>query len=279
MVKKIIAVIKIIRPVNILIVLLSVIISSVICASTGYSIRIIIFASLSAGFAAAAGNTINDIFDIEIDKLNRPDRPLPSNVISRKQALIMYFLFIIISLFLGYLINDAAFIVACSANMILFLYSYKFKSIPLFGNSIVASLTGLAFLYGGIAVNNVRFAVIPAVFAFLINAIREIVKDMEDVKGDSANNIKTFPILKGYKSANNLILILGIILIAATFFPFITRLYKIEYFIIIMLSVNPLIVYSIKKLFDDHSPESLNTVSRLLKLNMILGLTAIYLGK
>lgn len=276
---KITAIVKIIRPVNIIIVLISVVISTVICAAGYYPVSLIIYASLSAGFAAAAGNIINDIFDIKIDILNRPSRPLPSKVITKGQALIIYFLSVILSLYLGYLINTAAFITALCADIILFVYSFKLKTIPLVGNTAVALLTGLAFIYGGIAVHNIGRAVIPAIFAFLINAIREIVKDMEDVKGDLANNISTFPILKGYKSSKYLILLLGIVLIAATIYPFIAGLYKIEYFVIVMVLVNPIVVYSIKKLFDEHSPQNLSLVSRLLKINMILGLTAIYLGR
>lgn len=277
--KKITAVVKIIRPVNFIIVLFAVIISSVVCIKTDYSPAVIIIASLSAGFAAAAGNVINDIFDIEIDKLNRPSRPLPSKIISGKEAAVLYSVLVFLSLYLGYLVNNTALIITLIADAVLFVYSFKLKTVPLLGNTVIASLTGLAFLYGGVAVNNINYAFVPAVFAFLINFIREIVKDMEDIKGDIANNIRTFPVLKGYRSSKNLVLTLGIILIAATVYPYAVKLYKIEYFIIVMISVNPLLIYSMKKLFKDHSDKSLNKVSKLLKLNMILGLTAIYLGK
>ena len=277
--KKITAVVKIIRPVNFIIVLFAVIISSVVCIKTDYSPAVIIIASLSAGFAAAAGNVINDIFDIEIDKLNRPSRPLPSKIISDKEAAVLYSVLVFLSLYLGYLVNNTALIITLIADAVLFVYSFKLKTVPLLGNTVIASLTGLAFLYGGVAVNNINYAFVPAVFAFLINFIREIVKDMEDIKGDIANNIRTFPVLKGYRSSKNLVLTLGIILIAATVYPYAVKLYKIEYFIIVMISVNPLLIYSMKKLFKDHSDKSLNKVSKLLKLNMILGLTAIYLGK
>lgn len=277
--KKITAAIKIIRPVNFAIVISSVLVSSLICMKGEFSVFIIAFAALSAGSAASAGNIINDIFDISIDKLNRPDRPLPSGAVSKGRAIMLYIFFVMLSLILAAEVNTAALMVALSADILLFMYSFKLKSVPLIGNGVVAGMTALAFLYGGIAVNNISYAFIPAVFAFLINAIREIVKDMEDVKGDSANNIITYPVLKGYRAAKILILVLGIVLIIATFYPFINGIYSIEYFIIVMITVNPLTVVAVKKLFNDHSPESLNIISRLLKLNMIFGLAAIYLGK
>ena len=79
------------------------------------------------------------------------------------------------------------------------------KRIILLGNFIVAFLTGLAFIYGGIAVNNFKYAVIPAIFAFLINFIREIVKDMEDIEGDKSAGIFSFPYLYGFKRSKRMI--------------------------------------------------------------------------
>ncbi len=71
---------------------------------------------------------------------------------------------------------------------------------------IIAFLTGFAFIYGAIAVNNVRAAFIPAVFAFLINFIREIIKDMEDVEGDKRLGVFTYPILFGFKKAKRMVI-------------------------------------------------------------------------
>ena len=62
-------------------------------------------------------------------------------------------------------------------------------------------------------------------------------------------------------------------------FPFIKELYAIEYFLIVMVIVNPLLVYIVKSLFDDDSTKNLNKLSNLLKLDMVIGLTAIFLGK
>ena len=81
----------------------------------------------------------------------------------------------------------------------------------LLGNFSVASLTGLTFIYGGISVSNISVAVIPALFALLINFVREIVKDMEDVNGDIQNGIETFPYKFGFSIAKNFIVFITII--------------------------------------------------------------------
>jgi geranylgeranylglycerol-phosphate geranylgeranyltransferase len=164
---------------------------------------------------------------------------------------------------------------------LLFLYSYRIKKILLLSNILVAFLTGLAFIYGGIAVNNIHYAILPALFAFLINFIREIVKDMEDIKGDKYEGIKTLPVVYGNSTAKKIILVSIIILIMLTFYPFVLSLYKIEYFIFIMVLVNPILVYVVKSIrqLPDDSSKNLNKLSILLKLDMVFGLAAIYLGK
>ncbi len=270
---------KIIRPVNFLITFFSITVAALICATGLFPLSKIFLAALSGALAAASGNVINDIFDIEIDKINRPDRPLPSGRMSLKEAFILYFLLIIISLVSAYFINPAAFIIDLTALAILFFYSFRFKKIILIGNLIVAFLTALAFIYGGIAVGNFRDALIPALFAFLINFIREIVKDMEDIDGDLKNGISSFPHRYGFNRAKIIIVTLSLLLIAATFYPFILKIYGIEYLLIVAVFVDAVIIYILTILFKDDSPAGLSKISFILKLNMVFGLAAIYLGK
>lgn len=271
--------IQITRPVNFLITFLSVIVAAVICIEGDYQIYKIIFASFSASLTLSAGNIINDIKDIETDKVNHPERPLAVGIINVKQARIEYFLLTFISLLLSWFINLYAFLIVIVVTILLYFYSNNFKKIPLLGNLIVSLLTGLVFIYGGVAVNNPFAAIIPAVFAFLINLIREFVKDMQDVKGDLQQGIVTFPGKFGIKNSKLLIAELTVLLTLFTLYPFITHFYKIEFFIIVMAIVNPFLVYNLKILFEDYSSKNLDRISGILKINMVIGLIAIYLGK
>jgi len=277
--KKIIAYLKISRPVNALITFLVISVACIISIYGDYSVLKIILAGLSGALTASAGNVINDYFDIEIDKVNRPHRVLPKGELTLKEALNFYIFLTGIALLFSVFISLLALLEVFFAAALLFLYSYRIKRIPLLGNFVVAFLTGFAFIYGGIAVNNVEAAMIPALFAFLINFIREIVKDMEDIEGDKQQGINSYPAVHGFKKAKTLIVFITIVLIILTVFPFIQELYKIEYFLVVMIFVNPLLVYIIKSLFDDDSNKNLNKLSNLLKLNMVIGLTAIFLGK
>lgn len=277
--KKIFAYLKISRPLNSFITFLVIIVASIISIEGTYSVIKIILAGLSGAITASAGNVINDYFDVNIDKINRPDRVLPKGILSLKEALFFYSTLTILALILSVFISLLAFFEVFFAASLLFFYSYKIKKIPLMGNFVVAFLTGFAFIYGAIAVNNIKAAVIPAVFAFLINFIREIVKDMQDIEGDKLQGINTYPVIKGYKNAKVVVVLFTIVLIILTLFPFVTKLYAIEYFLIVMIFVNPLLIYILKSLYTDDSIKNLGKASNLLKLNMIIGLTAIYFGR
>jgi geranylgeranylglycerol-phosphate geranylgeranyltransferase len=266
------------RPVNFLITFLTISVAAFISGGAAISSIIVLFASISGGLTASAGNIINDIYDIEIDKVNKPYRPLPSGRISKKNAILIYVVIVITALVIAALINSLAFIVVVLANLLLWLYSLKLKSLVLIGNTIVAFLTGFTFFYGGIAAGNVEGAIIPAGFAFIINLIRELIKDMEDVEGDLLAGRETFPGLFGFEKTKILILILSILLIILTLLPFYLRIYTIEYFIIVMLTVNISFIYFLKNLFASNSNEVLKRLSSILKMSMVLGLIAIFFG-
>lgn len=278
-VTKVQALIKMCRPLNALITFLSIIIASVVCAVNDFSYINVFLAASAGALTAIGGNTINDIFDIEIDKINMPDRPLAKGILSKKEAVSFYITVNIIALILSIFPGVYSFIIVLTAEVILFLYSYILKGIILAGNLSVAFLTGLAFLYGGVIVSNWKYSLIPAAFAFLINLIREIIKDMQDIAGDSKQGVITFPQKYGLKSSKRIIALLSILLVSATIISFFFKVYNLQFFIIVMAFVNPMLIYSLKLLIEDDSKKNLKKISSIYKLSMVLGLIAIYFGK
>lgn len=274
--KKIFASIKIIRPINVIITFLVVVVAVLIIPEYETELSTLILASVSAALVAASGNIINDIYDVEIDKISHPNRVLVLGLLSKQEAMIEYIFLTSVSVSIASYLSVTLLIMVIITSALLFTYALYFKKVPLTGNIVIAFITGLAFIYGGFAAGNPKAAIIPAVFAFLINLIREIVKDIQDIEGDSAQNVKTFPIKYGIDSTKKLIAFITIVLIAFTFYPFIMQLYKIEYFIVVMVFVNPILVLCLKFIFEKNN--LLNKVSNLLKLNMILGLISIYIG-
>ena len=277
--KKIFSYIKITRPINALITFIVVVVAILISAQHQIELTKIILVSLSAALIAAAGNIVNDIYDIETDKVSHPNRVLAQGLLSKKEAVFLYNFFNVIAIILASRISDYLIVIVLFTIILLYVYSAYLKKLPLVGNIVIAFITGLAFIYGGFAADNPNGAIVPAVFAFLINLIREIVKDIQDIEGDSKLSFKTFPILYGIKKSKIIILFFTILLTGFTFFPFITQLYKIEYFLIVMIFVNPLLVLSLKILFDMKKENRYKIVSNILKINMILGLIAIWFGR
>jgi len=271
--------IKIFRPINCLITFLSVIIAAFIASFYSFPFFNVFFAAVAASLVTAAGNVINDYYDIEIDKISHPERPLVTGVINKNKVIIIYTILNFIALIISFWISPIAFGFVLFAIILLLLYSISLKKVILFGNSIIAFLTGIVFVFGGIVVENVAASVIPAIFAFLINFNREIVKDMEDIEGDLNAGVVTFSARFGIKKAKLIILVITAILVLFTIYPFLFQFYKIEYFVFVMILVNPLLVYFLKSIFEDHSKKNLKRMSTLLKLNMLFGLIAIYLGK
>ena len=111
-----------------------------------------------------------------------------------------------------------------------------------------------------------------------MNFIREIVKDVEDQEGDLKNNVITFPTKFGIKSTKKLLIFLIIVLILLTFYPFLNSIYKIEYFIFVLFSVDLLLAYIIKLILYFDFTKEISKISKLLKLSMLFGLIAIMAG-
>jgi geranylgeranylglycerol-phosphate geranylgeranyltransferase len=279
MLSRILNIIKITRPLNCIITFFSVLIGGFIISESKLNLNLLLFASISASFITAAGNVINDIYDVEADKISHPNRPLPLNKLSLLQAKIIYVCLNLVALIILFFSSFSLATIGIVVVILLLLYASSLKKVFLLGNLIVAFLTGLTFVFAGIAVGNTADSFIPAGFAFLINLIREIIKDTEDMDGDVKHKVNSLPIVLGIKKTRWIVSGLIAVLILFTAYPFFNNIYKIEYFILVMIIVNPILIIAGKLFFNSASEKNLKTASSLLKLNMIIGLVAIYIGK
>lgn len=246
---------------------------------------------------AAAGNIINDIYDVETDFINKPNKLIIGNTISEKTAYNLFIIFnvigVCIGFYLSYLVNKSAFFsIFVIISALLYVYATYLKQTLLIGNIIISILVALSVLIVGVfellptitSLNQqtqfTYFKVIfhYSVFAFIINLLREIVKDVEDFEGDLKANMNTLPILIGKKTTNIALFILSISTIILVVNYVITSLYKypiaVLYFLILI--VGPLIYVCIKtytaKLKEDYS-----LISNVLKLVMFFGMFSLLL--
>lgn len=265
------------RPVNVLISMLSIFVAAFITGTIS-PLANVLLACFSGGIIMAASNTMNDYFDLDIDRVNRPKRPLVSSKLSPLFALRLAQVEFAVGIVLGLFVSLTAFIIALIISSLIIFYSYKLKRLPLIGNLMVSFATSMAFVYGGVAVNRIRQTIVPAVFSFFYHFGREIIKDVQDMQGDAAGHARTFPLVYGEKAALQLTTINFILLLILLPVPFLLRWYNLNYLIVILLGICPVLLYTMFSIWKDKSPDNLGKISTLLKADMPVGLLAIYLG-
>ena len=271
------AYLQLIRPVNVVITAISIAAAVLLAGGMSVTISTILLASLTGALVAGGANAINDFFDIEIDRVNRPDRPLPNGKLERADARRTWLVLSGTAIVLNCFVNAAALGIVVIAVAILHVYSAKLKRTVLAGNVAVAAMTGTAFLYGGAVSGNINRTFIPALFAFLINLGRELVKDAEDVEGDSRDHAITLPVKYGVPATLYGASAVLLILVAATIVVSLLSMYG-RAFIYVVSAVDLMVCYVAIKLLWKPGREQLHQFSLLLKVAMVGGLVSILAG-
>jgi len=265
------------RPLNSTLSGLSVAIGAIAAISaplTEIQVLYISLGCITAGFISAFGYAINDIFDKEIDKINMPHRPIPSGAVSLKGAKYFTFLTFITGLFFAFLIDTVAVLLTLFGLVLLYFYASNLKRSGFPGNLVVASLASIPFLFGGFVTQSYETLIYPASFAFLLNLGRELIKDIEDVKGDELENVKSVALRYGVKPARNLAFVILFSLLIIIPFPIILGYYTSIPFLAAVLMIFGAIIYSATLTFnksDDEIISGTTPTKRILKTCMSIG--------
>jgi 4-hydroxybenzoate polyprenyltransferase len=254
---------------------------------------------LSTVLLAAAGYVINDIFDQDTDVENRPKDLIVGKKITEANAYNIYFALNITGVGIGFYLSNvilkpgfAAIFILIAA--ILYIYATSLKQILLLGNIIIALLLSFSVLIIGIfdlypVVDQANQPIMAnlfsilldfALFAFMINFIREIVKDLEDHKGDENQGMKTIAIVLGIDKTSKLVSVLGLIPIA------LLLIYINNYFVdnnlfattiyAFVFLVGPLLFFSIK-IWSAKTKKEFSNLSLLLKWMLFFGIISIFI--
>jgi geranylgeranylglycerol-phosphate geranylgeranyltransferase len=196
--------IAITRPVNSIVAGLAGVLGYLIATGT-----LVPDAAILLGIVAlvtAAGNVVNDYCDADIDAVNRPDRPIPAGTVSMHGALLYAALLFAAGNLLALLATPLCLGIALFNSALLVLYAGRLKGTPFVGNLAVAYLSASIFLFGGaLAGLEGLLATLPvAGVTFLAMTAREILKDAEDVEGDSAGGARTLPMIVGVERSVSL---------------------------------------------------------------------------
>jgi 4-hydroxybenzoate polyprenyltransferase len=173
----------------------------------------------STALIAAAGYIINDYYDIKVDFINKPERVVVGRYLPRRVALAAHSILNFTGIGIGLLINWKIGVLNFLGAFLLWIYSNHLKRLPLIGNLCIAALTGAAiFVIAFKFPTHKELIYLYTIMAFSVSLIREIIKDMEDLKGDENFGSKTLPIIWGIKKTKLFIFVLSAFFILGLFF-------------------------------------------------------------
>lgn len=210
------AFLKIIRPLNLLIVAFAQLMTAYFLVENtrsglpvlqDFHLYLLI---LSTVLLAASGYMINDYYDVKIDYINKPDEVIVGKSMKRRIVMFLHSILNAAGIGIGFLLSPKVGAIHFIAAFLLWFYSNSLKRLPFVGNVTVAFLTGLAIWIVGFFYQSSTLLVLTyAIFAFFINLIREIIKDIEDRHGDRKHGSKTLPIVLGFRATKNIIFLIA----------------------------------------------------------------------
>ncbi|OED29661.1 UbiA family prenyltransferase [Methanosphaera sp. WGK6] len=266
--------IEILRPGNAIMALIAVLLMAIVGHVYNWEI---ILGAITVFIATGAGNTINDYYDYEIDKINKPQRPLPSGRIKKENALYYSLILYFIAIIMGFIISFENGITVIICTILMIIYAYNFKQKCLIGNITVALLTGLTFVFGGLIINQLYTSIILGFFAFLMTLSREIIKDTEDIEGDLKENAQTFPIKYGSKNAVKLAVALNIITCLLSPLLYIYNIFSLFYMIIVLIA-DIIFIYTAILALRNQTKENLHKISGYMKIGMLIAFISFAVG-
>ena len=235
----------------------------------------VVAAVIATGAATGAGNAVNDYFDRKIDRINRPDRPIPRGAVSPRGALAFSLGLFVAAIAAALTLPAAALFIAVVNLTALIVYTELFKGLPGVGNALVAYLTGSAFLFGGAAVGQPLNAAVIVLFvlAAMATLAREIVKDVEDIAGDREEGLRTLPIVAGERPALGLGVAVMVLAAAASVYPYIRGTFGLAYLVVVVPSDLLMVAAAVQSFSDPGAAQ------RRLKLGMLLATGAFVAGR
>jgi 4-hydroxybenzoate polyprenyltransferase and related prenyltransferases len=299
---QVMSILQLVRPINLLLIALTQIfvkfaLFSPLRAETTLSNFGFILLVVATLCIAAGGNIINDIYDVEIDRINKPNKVLVGKKVREKVANRWYIVLTVLGVGIGFYLSNAigrpgfaALFILISA--LLYLYASYLKGMLVVGNLLISVLVAVSLIIVGlfdllpaITIENqasqlsvFKIVLAYALFAFLLNFIREIVKDIQDINGDKNGGVNTLPIAIGRKRTTTVVFILGVVTICCVVYYMYLHLYHSQTMVLYFLGliVGPLLFF-VTKAWNASNPTDFALLSKLLKMIMFLGICSLWL--
>lgn len=276
--KKFKAYIKILRPLNLMIGAFAVVITASILNSL-HMVFNWVTALVVVVLCNGAANALNDYFDLETDKINRPNRPLVTGALLPRHALTYSIILFCTGILLSFALPYQATIIAILIALpLMTLYNVWFKRIPLLGNFVIAFVLGITFLFAGAALNNINAMYILAILAVGLTMVRELIKDIADYEGDKKANISTYPVVFGVRKAWVVVALLAIMIGGGAIIPYQMGAFNNIYLAILILGIEIPLAISVFFAMKFPTIDKAKKMAVLLKFSTLMGVFAFWLG-
>jgi geranylgeranylglycerol-phosphate geranylgeranyltransferase len=238
----------------------------------------IALAALATLFVSASSNAWNDYRDIEIDRINQPQRPLPAGLVTPRAALIFSIVTAVVSIILAAFINPPALVIAVASNTLLYLYSVWLKSTVLLGNMVVALISAMSAVFGGVAAGNPAPSLWLGAIIFVGILGREVLKTLADYEGDKAHQVRTIATVWGPRVTRIFFFVLLGLTAIVMLAPYYYGQFNPVYAYIVALGVVPVAIYVIIRVTRERTGPQLERLSQLLKYDFLVWFAAVLLG-
>ncbi|RED25262.1 4-hydroxybenzoate polyprenyltransferase [Flavobacterium cutihirudinis] len=293
-VMKIVSLFSVVRGYNIPIIVLAQYLSAIFILAPekraldillDFYLFLIVFAS---AITIASGYIINNFYDSQKDLINRPNKSMLDRLVSQKTKLTVYFSLNFLAVLMASVVSWRAFLFFSGYIFLIWFYSHKIKKYPIVGNLMAAFMAVIPFFaillyfYNKISFEEIEdhmshFMVISAhaMFLFLLLLIREMIKDLENLKGDLANNYRTIPIIYGEKVSKQIITTLTFLTIIPVYI--LVNIYDVGYMDIYFYICLGVLLFFLLYLWKSNSKEQFLMLHNVLKFLIVAGVFCIVL--
>ena len=276
-VQKIVGLLTMMRLPNCVMIGFAVIVGEII-SSAIVSARAAYYGFMAGFFLLATSMVVNDYFDLKIDLINEPKRPLPSGVVTTKEALSFAAILGALGLLSASKTGFPTLLIALLSLVIMISYNARIKRTGLLGNVLVSTNVAIPFVYGGFAVSSLNWSLaIFALLAFLSNIGREIVKGIVDVPGDTSRGVRSIAVTKGNTVAGKDAAALFLAAVALSALPLLLGLVT-YYYIPLVVICDIGFVLTAYSILSNPTPGNAKRSKKYVLLWMTFGLLAFVVG-
>jgi len=267
------------RPVNSIMVGFAVIVGISVSAPNQLLSIPALLGFLTGFLISSYSMIVNDWYDLEVDRINSPDRPLASGRIHPRTAAVFAGIMLTLGLISSILIGLDTFIIASIFAAIAWIYNYRGKKQMLLGNMMVATSVAIPYIYGGATVGMIddRLLWFLALTSFLAATGREIIKTIADVDGDAARQVKSIARVYGSRIAAYAGAFFFLGAVGSTVIPILVGEVGIVFTVLILIP-DILFIYAAVRIIMDYSKLKALQIKKLALIGMIIGMVIFIIG-